>query len=298
MAKKLTIFDREKLLKARERGLTDSEIKAQFGITDDRTLRRHLKLAGQEQETRIAKTEIVKEALRDHLAELRQVIENWKAGIRIPPVTDPPITMLGSSSMEFPRSNRLFACLKDHLPFPTLWRNYNQWEAKYKSYTANCQKLRDEIHREATTQMKLDFTSDTSEVSHFTSSLGDWILRHVQNKLEGEDMKEVKFVWKNLTISVKGGVLEGKRMYSYPKERVLLEIINQREIDTEFYEKGCQTLLDFCLSSGTVANLSSLLDDLHNLEPKIHNSLEEILLRRDHILYTCNLCPGKPRLLR
>ncbi|MBA7574805.1 hypothetical protein ES708_16620 [subsurface metagenome] len=292
MAKKLTIFDREKLLKARERGLTDSEIKAQFGITDDRTLRRHLKLAGQEQETRIAKTEIVKEALRDHLAEIRQLIEGWKGGIRIPSVTDPIITMGGSMNSH----NRLFACLKDHLPFPILWRDYNQWEAKYRSYTDNCKKLREEIQREATTQMKLDFAPDTSNFSHFTSGLQNWIFALVRDKLEGQDVKKVEFYWPDLKISVKGGVLEGKQMLVGKRE--LLEIINQSEIDTEFYEKGCQALLDSCLSSETVANLSTLLDDLHNLEPKIHNSLEEILLRRDYILYTCNLCPGKPRLLR
>lgn len=298
MVRKLTPYNRKKLIEARERGLSDSEIKRQFGITDDRTLKRHLKLAEQEQVARVAKTEILKEALRDHLAELRQLIENLKAGIRIQPVTVLPSVM--ADSMESPHSNRLFDCLKNHLPFPTLWRDHNQWEAKYRSYIDNCDKLREEIQKQAITQMKLDFASDTSESSHLTSGLMDWILHRMQDKLEGKDVKEVKFRWRNLKISVKGSVLEGKLMFSYPKERELLKIINQDQpkINTEFYEKGCQALLDSCLSSETVANLSSLLDNLHNLEPKIHDSLEEILLRRDHILYTCNLCPGKPRLLR
>ena len=298
MAKKLTFFDRKKLLEARERGLTDSEIKAQFGITDDRTLRRHLKLAEQEQEARLVKTEILKDALRDHLAELRQLIEAWKAGIRIQPVTILPSVI--ANSMWSPHSNRLFDNLKSHLPFPALWRDHNQWEAKCRSYIGNCENLREKIRREATTQMKLDFASDTSNFSHFTSGLRDWILNLVRDKLEGEAVKEVKFRWKDLKISVEGGaLLEGKQMFSGPKEeRELLEIINQHEINTEFYEKGCQALLDLCLNSGTVANLSTLLDDLHNLEAKIHNSLEEILLRRDYILYTCDLCPGKPRLVR
>ncbi len=294
MAKKLTIFDREKLLKACERGLTDSEIKAQFGITDDRTLRRHLKLAKQEQEATVVKTEILKEALGDHLAELRQLIENWKMGIRIQPVTVRPSVI--ANCMASPHSNRLFDCLKSHLPFPKFWRDYNQWEAKYKLYIDNCEKVQEEIQREALTELKLDFASDTSKLSHLTSGLRDWILGYVQDKLEEKDVKEVEFYWRDLKISVKGSVLEGKQMFVVKKE--LLEIINQSEIDTEFYEKGCQALLDSCLSSETVANLSTLLNDLHNLEAKIHNSLEGILLRRDYILYTCNLCPGRPRLLR
>jgi len=134
--------------------------------------------------------------------------------------------------------------------------------------------------------MKLDFAPDTSNFSHFTSELWDWILDLVLDKLEGKDVKEVEFRWKDLKISVKEGILEGKKMFGYPKGRELLEIINQHEINTDLYEKWCQALLDFCLSSGTVANLSTLLDDLHNLEAKIHNFLEEILLRRDYIVYT------------
>jgi len=133
MAKKLNSNDRRKLLEARGRGLSNSEIKRQFGIKDDRTLRRHFQLAEREQEARAVKTEILREALRDHLAELRQLIENWKAGIRIPSVTDLPSTM--TSSIEFPHSNCLFACLKDHLPFPPLWRDYNQcWPSLFRIF--------------------------------------------------------------------------------------------------------------------------------------------------------------------
>jgi len=295
MAKKLNSNDRRKLLEARGRGLSNSEIKGQFGITDDRTLRRHLKLAEQEQEARAVKTEILKEALRDHLAEIRQAIEGWKAGIRIQPVDVHPNAMAGSLITQ---SSRLFGSLKSHLPFPPLWRDYNQWETKYKSYVTSCQELREEIQKQATTYMKLDFASDTSNFSHFTSGLRDWIIALVRDKLEGKDMKEVEFRWKDLKISVKRGVLGGKRLFGYPKGEELLEIIDQPDIDTGFYEKQCKALLDFCLTSGTVTNLSTLLDDLHNLESKIDNYLEEILLRRDYILYTCDLCPGKPRLLR
>ena len=294
MAKKLNFYDRRKLLEDRDKGLSNSEMKRRFGITDDRTLRRHLKLAEQEREVRVVKAGILKEALTDHLAEIRQLIEGWKAGIRIQPVDINPDAMAGSIIVT--QSNRLFGSLKSHLPFPPLWRDYNQWEAKYKSYIANCQELREEIQKQATTRMELDFAPDTSNSSHFTSGLRDWIFALVRDKLEGKDVKEEEFYWRDLKISVKGGTLEGKLMLV--KTRELLRIISQSEINAEFYEKGCQALLDSCLSSETVANLSTLLDDLHNLEPKIHNSLEEILLRRDYILYTCDLCPGKPRLLR
>ncbi len=295
MARKLTPYNRKKLFEARERGLSDSEIKRQFGITDDRTLKRHLKLAEQEQEARIAKTEILKEALRDHLTEIRQLLENWETIIRIQPVTSLPSRM--ADSTESLHANRLFNCLKGHLPFTIFWRDYSQWEAKYRSYTNNCTKLREEIQREATTRMSLDFMDDNATVSHLSPRFIDWILRLVESKLEKVSEKGFEFHWKDYKVEIDKQPAEVKRMRVSPGWE-FLQIINQHEVNKEFYEKECRELLDLVLKGETVASLSTLLDDLRNLEARIHNYLEEIKLRRDYILYTCNLCPGKPRLLR
>lgn len=295
MAKKLNPNDRRKLLEARDRGLSNSEIKRQLGITDDRTLKRHLQLAEQEQEARAVKTEILKEALRNHLAEIRRLIQSWKAGIRIQPVTDPLRGM--TDSIESLHANRLFDCLKGHLPFPTLWRDYNQWETRWRSYTDNCSKLREEIQREATARMSLDFMDDNATVSHLSSRLINWILRQVEHKLKKVSEKGFEFLWEDYKVEIDKQPAEVKRMSVYPGEE-LLEIVNQHEVNKEFYEKECRELLYACLKNETVANLLTLLDDLRHLETKIHDSMEEILLRRDYILYTCNLCPGKPRLLR
>jgi len=295
MSKKLNPYDRRKLLEAQDKGLSNSEMKRRFGIKDDRTLRRHLELAEKEQEPRVARTEILKEAIRDHLAELRQLIGNWKAGFRIPSVTDPPSTM--TSSLESPHSNRLFACLKGHLPFPTLWRDYNQWEAKYRSYIDKCKKLREEIQREATTQMSLDFM-DSALLSHLSPRLIDWILYQVNYKLRKlSERRRLEFHWKDYKVEIDKQPVEVKLMSAYPGGQELLEIYPP-EVNKEFYEKECRELLYACLKSETVANLLTLFDDLSYLETEIHNSLEEILLRRDYILYTCDLCPGRPRLLR
>lgn len=295
MAKKLNPYDRRKLLEARDKGLSNSEMKRRFSITDDRTLRRHLELAEKEQDPRVARTEILKEAIRDHLAELRQLIENWKAAFRIPSVTDPLSTM--TSSMEFPHSNRLFACLKDHLPFPTLWRDYNQWEAKYRSYIDNCDKLREEIQSEATTRTLLDFMDDNVTMSHLSSQFIDWVLHHVEYKLQKGSEGRFEFRWKDYKVEIDKQPVEARQMRTSGGQP-LLEIINQHEVNNEFYEKKCRELLYLIVKGGTVANLLALFEDLRYLETKIHNYLEEILLRRDYILYTCDLCPGKPRLLR
>ena len=45
--------------------------------------------------------------------------------------------------------------------------------------------------------------------------------------------------------------------------------------------------------------ISAIYHELKDkLEPKIKDSLQEILHRRDYIMTTCRLCPGQPKLLR
>ena len=46
------------------------------------------------------------------------------------------------------------------------------------------------------------------------------------------------------------------------------------------------------------SDLKSLSEQLKSIETKLHESLQEIQLRQDHIVYTCKLCPGQTRLLR
>ena len=82
--------------------------------------------------------------------------------------------------------------------------------------------------------------------------------------------------------------VEGLPIFTVSKETDPAYIENQ-------YQDYSQTLLAGEIGTNLVALFSELKNDL---EPKIKNSLQEILLRRDYIMYTCKLCPGQPRLLR
>lgn len=234
MARKLSYGDRKKLLGAREQGLTDAELKSRFGIRDDRTLKRHLKLAEQEHEARLVKIEILKDALSAHLAEIRALMERWKSSIK----TLPPGGVY--FNMQHPtagvESDPLFGCLRQHLPFPTLWRSYSIWVNKVQDCIQYCQKL----------------------------------------------MKEIKE-------KAKGSVSE--------------DILNQWGTEStaralQLTEALFEMMSDYKKSAESDPELKRLLDELKSLEDKIHNSLQEILLRRDYIMYACKLCPGQPKLSR
>ena len=46
------------------------------------------------------------------------------------------------------------------------------------------------------------------------------------------------------------------------------------------------------------SQLTPLSDEIRALRDKLTDSLQEILVRRDYIVYSCKLCPGQTRLLR
>lgn len=68
--------------------------------------------------------------------------------------------------------------------------------------------------------------------------------------------------------------------------------------DALSYSGQYEALSDQVMGSEVGASLINRFNDLKALELKMHESLKEILLRSDYIMYTCKLCPGQARLLR
>ncbi len=235
MAKKLNYHDRRKLLEAQQAGLSDTKLKEKFGIADNRTLSRQLKLAEQEEEARTMRLEIIKDALAGHLEEVSAFIGEWKGSLSTPGVAEIyyGMPLIPTQSVE---AMPLFPSLKRHLPFPILWRNYANWKTKVRAYIEGCQKVMREI--------------------------GETEKRSVP--------EDVFKVWGTESITKAIGLSE-------PLKRVWMKYI-------EAAEDG--------------SDLKSLLGQLRSIEIKLHESLQEIQLRQDHIVYTCKLCPGQARLLR
>jgi hypothetical protein len=281
MAKRLVYSDRKKLIEAREKGVTDAGIKAQFGFTDDRTLKRHLRLAEQEQEARSVKIEILKDALASHLAEIRGLIEKWQNIIAVPLIYR---VAQETSSREHPiESNPLFSSLKEHIPSPTLWRNYAIWADKRKEYLSACEKLRHEMIAEAEKWGTLRLV---------TPSFSEPIFKRLQEKVEGQKSKVHVFEKRIEYINV-----QGKPIPEY--EILVVDGLKTLEaIDALAYETQYKTLSDQIVGSEVAANLIVGYNELEALGGKITKFLLEISLRRDYIMYSCKLCPGQTRLLR
>jgi hypothetical protein len=234
MRKRLNYQERKKLFEAQLSGLSSLELKDKFNINDNRTLQRHLKLAEQEAQTNRVKLEILKNALSDHLEEIRKIIDNWKTSISTPSIVSIKLDTSPIPTQDA-EANPLFNSLKGHLPFPTLWKNYALWKNKVTIYITSCQRVMKKIREEE------------SHIS--TESLKYW----------GTEV-----------------ITKAERL-SPELSNMLQKYKNEVEADSE---------------------LSVLSEELKEIETKLHKYLQEIQLRRDYILYSCNLCPGQPRLSR
>jgi hypothetical protein len=224
------------LLDMEEKGLSDKEIREKYGIADNRTLRKHLGLAEKEREVREARIRILADSQAQHLAEIRTTIEQWKNSL-VTPWFGTISFETGSRPTEGLEYNPLFKSLREHLPFPTLWRDYSIWADKVENYIDSCKALLEETQREAN-------NSQDPEIKKIASDIGSV---HTASALA-------------LT-------------------KPLHEMMAKYRAKAE-----CQ--------------FKPSLDEIRILEEKLTDSLQEVLLRRDYIVYTCKLCPGQLRPLR
>ena len=283
MAKRLTYGDRKKMIEARDKGLTDAEIKAHFGFTDDRTLKRHLRLAEQEQEARQVKIEILKDALASHLTEVRSLLEQWQGLTAVPPIYQSPSSIAQRKSLI--ESNPLFDSMRAHAPSPTLWRDYATWDRKLSEYVSNYQKLIREAEENA---------GKWEGVRRLADGFSEPILKQVSEKAADPSRKASSHKFeKRVEYLHKGGG-------PVPEYEILL-VDGSKTIETDdasAYEAQYKSLSDQVVNGETAGSLASLYNDLKALERKMHGSIQLILLRRDYIVYTCKLCPGQAKLLR
>jgi len=235
MTKKLSQFDRKRLLEEQQRGTSRTNLKRMFGIIDNRTLDRQIKLAMEEEQVWIVKSEIIKDALVAHLTEVSALIGEWKNSISIPGVGSIyyGMPLIPTHNIE---DNPLFGSLREHLPFPTFWRDYTTWKNKVRTYVEGCQKIMKEIGKAEKRSMSAEIYRQWGAEST-SKALG---LSKPLNQMMGR------------------------------------------------YKKVVESDL----------NLKSLSKQLTSIETKLHTNLQEIQLRRDHIMYTCKLCPGQSRLSR
>ncbi len=281
MPRKFSPEERKRMLERLEHGATYTDLKTEFNIRDSRTLDKQLTQARQEQAVWVAKTEIIKESLRDHLAEVRGLVERWASSLKAP--SPPSFSRYPLSAAEEVEHNRLFEGIREHLPFPELWKKYNTFKAKWEDYLTICKQVHQEVLEEAGREWGLQPIQGDERRRGLTSSFSweivDWSMKIAEGAVS---VDKPQYVAASLGP-------ESNVEYLQCDARVIL----YSEDDALTYADRHWAMISEWAKSDKIATLVNVLGELRVLAESMQNIVEEALLRRDYILYTCRLCPGQ-----
>lgn len=284
MPRKFSPEERKRMLERLEHGATHTDLKAEFIIKDDRTLEKQLRQAREEQMLWAARIDMVKESLRDHLAEVRSLMESWSMGIKAPsPLSDSRYPL---SSAEQCEQNRLFEAIPQHLPSRELWKSYDAFKVKWGDYLTLCQELHREVAERAETEWHLELLSKDEWRPGLTKSFSWETLDRA--------MKLAKGALESGAPQYEAGTLplELNLQYLTCDGRVIL----YSEGSAYEYKDGHKAMIAEWAQSEKLAKLVDMLGELQSLGERIQGILQEALLRRDYVLYSCRLCPGAGKL--
>lgn len=216
----------------------------------------------------------LQKAQEEHLNEISRLINEWKAAIKTYRIDEVYLYEVPAPWAESCERNPLFKGMKEHLPFENLWQNYSRWKEAETQYRDACKELRDEIRQSWTLP------------GHITDSFEQPIMRNLERKRLGQSTKKSEFSVREYKAKPS---LTFKEFFA--NRFILVEEI-PIETDTSEYEKKYQKIHDEVLKN-KFAHLERLYDKTIGLQSGIQLALQEIILRRDYIRYTCTLCPMK-----
>jgi len=286
MPKKFTYEERKRMLDRLEKGATATDLRSEFKIKDARTLEKQLGQAREEQQLRVARTELITESLRDHLSEIRSFLESWAANIKAP--SPPSCDRDPFSAAEQAEEARLFEGMRQHLPFPDLWKHYKAFKLGWDEYVTKCRELHDKIVENARKKWGLatiepGLPRRRGLAKEFSSETLDRAIR-----VAAGDTAAAKSEYSTGSAAVAEDpdledLVSGGRIILFSNKAI------------RFKDEHRMMIAELAQSSET-KHLVSLVSELRELEKRIHDTIEETLLRRDYILYSCRLCPGGRRL--
>lgn len=284
MPRKFTYEQRKRMLEYLENGATTTDLKSEFKIKDSRTLEKQLIQGREEQQLRAAKIELIKENLRSHLVEIRSLLETWSASVNAP--SPPSFDRYPLSAAEQSEQTRLFEGIRGHLPFPKLWRNYQTFKFRWDEYIPRCEGLHRQVVENAKDKWKLSLLEKNERSLGLTSSFS-WETLDRAIKVAMGDSQAGTPKYNAGPLNPQAPELEylmcGDRVILYSNEAIR-------------FVEGHRSMIGELAQSFKVVYLVKLLAELRDLGKRIHDIVEETLLRRDYILYSCRLCPGGGRL--
>lgn len=283
MVKKVSPQTRRAMLAYAEAGLSLAELKKKHGIRDTRTVKRHLGLAEREREEREARVQLLKESLGAHLDEVRQLLQEWQQCFSVRPIRD--IFGAGPDQLEPAEGQPLFGGLRRHVPDRELWASHRAFKDGMLAYLNKAAWLREQTRARISEMSGLRVVDHIQDVGVFVT-YGDTAFELAAKIVQGDEREERL----------------DQLYYQYP--------VGQPEVDLWALQVDARVVLSARggalghrekhlnlvrqLASGEeMADLLKSYLALCQLADRVRARIRLALLRREYILYRCELCPGQ-----
>lgn len=280
MPGRVTEDQRKTMLRLTREGLSQSEIMKRLNIWDSRTIKRNLKIAeGEEMLERVRERELA-EATSAHMNEIRSVIERWKDNIQTSPFAIGVDALARCRNLE---REKLFDCIKGHLPFESLWRDYRDWKDMHVHYIGWNMRLLNDVAKQGEVKMKLGMRNRYYHGAKLTEKFAYPMIERLDDIIAGEKPRAFEFSWREMVGE------EGQRLMALCIDGEDVMVAERGKAEGEGYERRYQEIFNECLEN----HINKRFTDLSTLRDKIEARLEEILISRAYIEHRCRLCPGQ-----
>jgi hypothetical protein len=290
MPRRFLDSDKRRWLELYESGKTERCIARQYARCDPRTVKRGIEEARRRQDVRVARMEILKEALRKHQESLLEELDSIASSLLIPnkdlvvlswryngdSIFNKPETVLERQAIhasKTPRISRnrvegLRGLLKQHLKNHRLWKALAQWENAYAEHVAARIALQQKAVAllEERTGYKLVDSDDVSPPFLYSETTGDLFLKRALWKAFGV------YTWR---LDLQSDIVANTNTGDVSYHRMILAVAPGSE------EKTRMNLLDALGALEALPEVSTVVDTYEPLEKivtQIRQMVEQIKL--------------------
>lgn len=295
MPNKIPIAQMEKWLKSYEEGKSEASI-AKAAHRDVRTVKRGIEQARRQRDVQSARSELLKEAVRSHQADLYAVIDNIESAISVPepklavPLQRPspaePL-MLSWAAVWFDINGQpivslaneetpMWDLLKEHLRRDPIWEAIRQWKGSLTAHIVARIELKQQAVALLTQETELSVLEDKpSEGAWVYSGTADLLCLVAVHRVLG--MRDTTF--------------EEGELVLQPDGRVMLSLLDLAGApgSQEQCRDGILKARDSLLTSTQAASVAETYRALEADTEKAIRALEEIRLLR-LVPGTCRIC--------
>ena len=228
-----------------------------------------------------AQTRFLHEAQREHLAEVRLLLEQFKDAVTTPQI-DTYLECIGCNltghELACPTAllerNLLFNSIRDHLPEKLFWESFDGWRSKRIQYW----------------DAREGFFWHLSAVvaEHMGKTRGEYlglpILRRLQRTADGHTRFVIPY---HFELLLEPGEIE-------EMELALVELDGSFHLEgssLEAVRDAYEQVSALVLSTTETAELVVLYQECQTLGEEVRTRLTQALLSREYIIHRCNLCP-------